>query len=162
MTANPTVGAFKAVVSAEFADDMVVPMAAQYALTPFEDPVDNSGTLVRNANANTPIATAALLADGTRLSDSGAAALVQAQRVQVRWRELGTELWSGRNDLATYDAAENLFRANLKGPSLGLVKGRTYTVEVRILPAPTDVRPAGEVLQNTFDLGHRSFTISLR
>ena len=72
MTATSTVGSFQVLVSAFLARTGVsVPMASQYAFTPFEAPVDNNATLTRSPNANTPVAAAALLFDGSRLSDGG-------------------------------------------------------------------------------------------
>lgn len=106
------------------------------------------------------MAAGALLSDGSRLSDAAAAALVSSQRVQLRWRESGAALWSTQADLVTYDAADNVFRANLKAPTLRLAKGKTYEVQLRVLA--TDPQPPGVPLQSDFDLGHRSFWISLK
>ncbi len=161
MTAGNTVGAFEARVSAEGADLMRVPMAAQYAMTLFDNPVNNTGTTTRSPSANTPLAVGALEWDDARLSDTAAAQLVRDKRVQVRWREVGAQYWSYKNDLATYDATEDEFRANLKGPSLNLGKGKHYVVEVRLLPASADPQP-DQMTQRYFDLGRRSFELYLK
>jgi hypothetical protein len=163
MTARTTVGTFLVTVSAEGAPDATEAMAAQYGFSPFGSPISNNGTTTRNANANTPMKISALLADGSRIPDATARALVQANRVQIRWREAGsTGDWTADTSLAAYDAKQHAFTADLKGPKLGWKKGRTYTVTVRILPALDDVTPPGEsVVNGSFDLGSSSFTIRL-
>jgi len=68
-----------------------------------------------------------------------------------------------RTDLVTYDTKKHTFNADLVGTKLGWVKGRTYTVTFRILPAANDVMPPGEdPVNGSFDLGSRSFTIRLK
>ncbi len=93
MRATSTVGSFQVLVSAYLARTGVsVPMASQYAFTPFEPPVDNNGTLTRNPNANTPVAAAALLADGTRLLGRGRRRRWSGtSRVQLRFRVNGAD-----------------------------------------------------------------------
>ena len=163
MTARSPVGTFPVTVTADGADRAIEPMAAQYGFTPFAQPITDSGTTIRNAQANTPMAVSALLADGSLLSDASAQALVQAHRVQIRWREAGTTgPWNADLGLAAYDPVLHAFTADIKGPVLGLQQGRTYVVTIRILPGPGDVKPAGEdPVNGSFDLGSRSFKIQL-
>jgi hypothetical protein len=163
MTARTTVGTFALTIFAEGATSVTEAMAAQYGFGPFGSPISNTGTTTRNANANTPMKISALMADGSRIPDATAQALVRAHRVQIRWRESGsTGDWTADTDLAAYDAKQHEFTADLKGPVLGWQKGRTYTVTVRILPAAGDVTPPGEdVVNGSFDLGSSSFTIKL-
>ncbi len=94
-----------------------------------------------------------------RLSDA-AAPPWSAARGSSPVAESGAALWSTQADLVTYDAADNVFRANLKAPTLRLAKGKTYEVQLRVLA--TDPQPPGVPLQSDFDLGHRSFWISLK
>ena len=137
-----------------------MPMASQYAFTPFEPPVDNNATLTRNPNANTPVAARRLLADGTRLSDGTPPTLVRNKRLQLRFRVNGAALWSPKTVSCHLRRGRDLFRANLKAPTLGMAKGTTYEVQLRVLA--TEPRPVGEPLQSDFDLGHRSFWIYLK
>jgi hypothetical protein len=163
MTASTAIGTFLLTASTSGATDATVPMASQYGYGAFGSPV--SSTTTTTSTGTTPVKVAALLADGTQLSDSDAAALVTAGRVQVRWREVGTTTWSTRSGLVTYDSKKHFFQADLKASSLGWVKSRSYTVDVRILPATTDAQPqpqtADDVLQRDFDLGDTSFTITV-
>jgi hypothetical protein len=91
-------------------------------------------------------------------SDAEAAALVQAGRVQVRWREVGTTTWVTQANLVTYDAGKDLLQADLKPNSLGWVKGKSYLVTFRILAGP----PTAQALQSDFDLGSRSVTFLVK
>jgi hypothetical protein len=155
MTAKSTVGSFNLTISADGANTIQVPMSAQYGFTAFGSPVNESKVNNTSPTTTTPLKTTALLADGSKLSDAAAAALVQAGRVQVRWQEVGTTTWVTQANLVTYDAGSDLFQANLKPTSLGWVKGKTYTVQLRILAATGD-------LQTDFDLGSRTVTFLVK
>ena len=163
LTARTTVGTFQATVTADGATPGAEVMAAQYGFGTFAPPINNGGTTQRNGNANTPMALSALLADGSKVGDPAAMALVAVHRVQIRWREVGsTGPWTADADLAAYDTQQHAFTADIKAPQLGMAKGRTYTVTIRILPAANDVKPVGEdPVNGSFDLGSRSFTLKL-
>ncbi len=160
-TARAVVGTFRATMSTDGAVDTPLVMAAQYFITTFQSPV-GAGPVTTNANATTPLKTTALMADNTRLSDAAAEGLVRSGRVQVRWREVGTSQWMTVANLTKYDPSAGSFHANLKASSLGWVKGRSYAVTFRILPAAADPRPPGPVLQSGFDLGSRTVTIKVK
>ena len=166
-TAGPTVGAFAATISTEGATSTAVPMAAQYALTPFLSPFSGSQLAVTSPTGTTPLKTSALLADNTRLSDPAAAALVSSGRLQVRWRQVvpaGTTPppWTTRAISTRYDAVMDFFQADLKASNLGWVKGKTYEVNFRLLPANTEPQPVGDALQSSFDLGSRSARVQVK
>ncbi len=161
-TAGPVVGAFTATMATEGADDTSLPMAAQYAITPFQSPVRDDSATTAKVNATTPLKTTVLLADNRRISDAAAAGLVDSGRVQVRWLEVGTTRWVTRPDLVRYDPKKDVFQANLKGSSLGWVEGRHYLVSFRVLPATSDPQPAGPVLQSWFDLGRRTALFAMK
>jgi hypothetical protein len=163
MTSRLVVGTFAVTVTAQYAAPATEAMATTYKFGPFSPPISNTGTTVRNANANTPLAVYALLADGSRLSDSAAQALVTAHRVQIRWRDASSSgTWTATTTLAAYDTKQHAFTADLKGPRLGWQAGKTYTVTLRILPGRGDVTPVGEdPVNGSFDLGSTSFTIRL-
>jgi hypothetical protein len=61
--------------------------------------------------------------------------------------------------VVTYDAKKDLFQSDLKASTVGWAKGKTYLVELRFLAAGTN-QPL-PVLQSSFDLGSRSFTIKV-
>jgi hypothetical protein len=161
MTAKPAVGTFVVTVSAEGATANTEPMAAQYGFGSFADPISNTGTTTRNASANLPLVVSGLMADGSKIPDATAKGLVAAGRVQIRWRVAGsTGPWSADTTLAVYDSKQHAFTADLKAPRLGWTPGKTYTVAIRILPGPGDVRPAGDdVVSGSFDLGSSAFTL---
>jgi hypothetical protein len=163
-TARSAIGTFPLVLSTEGANDTSVPMAAQYGLTPFISPFStgNPQTAVTSTTGTTPLKTTALLADGTRLSDAAAAALVSSGRVQVRWRIVGTATWITKPGLTRYDATMHFFQSDLKASTLGWVKGRTYSVSFRILPATTDLQPIGTPPQGAFDLGSREALVQVK
>jgi len=166
-TAGPTVGAFAATISTEGATSTAVPMAAQYALTPFLSPFSGSQSAVTSATGTTPLKTSALLADNTWLSDAAAAALVSSNRLQVRWRQVvpaGTTPppWTTRAISTRYDAVMHFFQVDLKASTLGWVKGKTYEVNLRLLPATADPQPVGDALQSSFDLGSRSARVQVK
>jgi hypothetical protein len=163
MTARNPVGVFEVTATAEGAVPKSVPMAAQYGWSAFSSPLSAGNTLSRNAPANVPLQISALLADGSKLSDSAAQALVNAGRVQIRWRESSsTGAWSASTGLATYDTKPHAFIAAIKSLDLGMVKGKTYTVMIRILPAPGDPTPPGDTPRDgTFDLGSQFFKLKL-
>ena len=165
--ADPTVGAFAATISTEGATSTAVPMAAQYALTPFLPPFSGSQLRVTSATGTTPLKTSALLADNTRLSDLAATALVSSDRLQVRWRQVvpaGTTPppWTTRAISTRYDTDMDFFQADLKASTLGWVKGKTYEVNFRLLPATADPQPVGDALQSSFDLGSRSARVQVK
>jgi hypothetical protein len=97
------------------------------------------------------------------IPDATARALIAGNRVQLRWREVGsTGPWTARTDRFTYDAKKDTFNADVVGTRLGWLKGRTYTLTLRLLPGPNDVEPTGEdPVNGSFDLGSRTFTIKL-
>ena len=163
LTAKTAVGTFLVTVSADGATPKAEAMAAQYGFGAFSAPISNTGVTQRNAASNTPLAVSALLAGGVTLDDATARSLISQHRVQIRWREAGSRGdWTADTSLAAYDAKQHAFTADLKASRLGMVKGTTYTVTLRILPGDGDVRPAGEsVLNGSFDLGSRSFTLTL-
>jgi hypothetical protein len=158
LTAKTTVGSFVLTISARGADDVQLPMAAQYGFTVFGQPINESKVNNVSPTYTTPMKTTALLANGAKLSDAEAAALVQAGRVQVRWQEVGTTTWVTQPNLVSYDAGKDLFQADLKANSLGWVKGKSYLVTFRILAGP----PTPEALQSDFDLGSRSVTFRVK
>jgi hypothetical protein len=158
MTARTTVGSFLLSISAPGAETISVPMAAQYGTTTFGSPVTEKKVNNISPTETTPLKTTALLADGTKLSDAEAIALVQAGQVQVRWQEVGTTTWETQANLVTYDAGKDLFQANLKPLNLGWAKGKTYTVQFRILDAPA----TPELTQSDFDLGSRTVTFRVK
>ncbi|NYD40785.1 hypothetical protein [Nocardioides panaciterrulae] len=160
-TAGPAVGTFPATVSADGATDAVVAMAGQYDVAPFDDPIAGDGPTTRKLDATLPVRTTLRLADGSRLSDAAAAALVRAGRVQVRWREVGgTGAWRADTDVTRYDERAHELHANLKGRSLGLERGHRYDVELRVLPGPTDLVPPGaDPVGGGFDLGSGGFVL---
>ena len=106
---------------------------------------------------------AALLANGSKVSDSEAAALVSAGRVQIRWRQTAptsSSTWVTSNKVTvSYDKTKDLFQSDLKASTVGWVKGKTYLVEIRFLAAGSN-QPS-PVLQSSFDLGSRSFTLKV-
>ena len=57
----------------------------------------------------------ALLADGTKISDATAAQLVTAQRVQLRWRQVGATASGWMAGLVTYDATNSVL--TIRGPT---------------------------------------------
>jgi hypothetical protein len=162
MTARTTVGTFLAQVSTPGAQTKAEAMAAQYGFGPFANPINNAGT-TRISTANLPMMVQALLADGSRISDATANALVANRQVQLRWRPVGsTGPWSADTTTIVYDTKQHAFTADLKPTRLGWTKGQTLTVMIRILPGPTDVTPAGEDrVSGSFDLGSRSFVLAL-
>ena len=118
-------------------------------------------TASTNLTGTVPVKTAALLSNGTRLDDVTAAQLVAAHRLQIRYRLSGTSgAWTSRTDLTRYDAVQHFFQSDLKPSTLpGMVKGKSYTVVIRILPAVVP-SPAPADL-DSFDLGSKSLTISI-
>ena len=108
--AGAVIGPFDATVSAPGAASVTVPMASQYGLTAFGSPANESKTNNLSPTNTLPMKTSALLADGTKLSDAAAAALVQSGQVQVRWREVGTTTWFTKAGLVVYDASKDLFQ----------------------------------------------------
>ncbi len=51
----------------------------------------------------------------------------------------------------SYDKTKDLFQSDLKASTVGLVKGKTYLVEIRFLAAGSN-QPS-PILQSSFDLG---------
>jgi hypothetical protein len=163
LTAKPTVGTFLVTVSAEGAAAKAEPMAAQYGFGSFADPISNTGTTTRNSSANLPLVVSGLMADGSKIPDATAKALVSSSRVQIRWREAGSSgPWTADTSLAAYDTKQHAFTADLKAPRLGWRAGKTYTVTIRILPGAGDVKPTGEdAVNGSFDLGSSTFMVRL-
>ena len=115
------------------------------------------------ATGTTSVKISALLANGAKVSDSEAAALVSAGRIQIRWRQTAptaSSTWVTSNKVTVkYDASKDLFQSDLKASAVGWAKGKTYLVELRILAAGSN-QPS-PVLQSSFDLGSRSFTLKV-
>ena len=160
-TAGSAIGAFAMTITAEGAVDAVVPLAAQYGFTPWSGDVSNTAPTRIDGNSPTAVRVGALLADGTKISDATAAQLVTAQRVQLRWRQVGTTAWATMAGLVTYDATNDVFKADPRAHVVGWVKNKSYTVQLRILPTGTDPQPLEPLLQGSFDLGSRSFTAQI-
>ena len=141
MLTAPTPGIFAIGVSAEGAAPATVPVAAQYVLNPLQPAVS-----------------------GARPDLKTLAALVKAKRVQVRWRLAtpGSPWLGARTDFSVLGLAE--FLAQKPRPAtLGLLRGKSYVVMVRVLPAPGDPRPSGDTDRDgSFDLGSLSFTVKVR
>ena len=127
VTAAAPVGVFAMTVEVDGAEPRTVPMAAQYALTPFKSPVSNSGVTRTTPTATVPLRTTALLANGAKLSDADAAALVRAGRVQVAWHSTSSSASGARTDLATLRRS----RGHLRGEPQGVVAGLAPGPDVR-------------------------------
>ena len=163
-TAGTIPGSFQATITAPGATTATsIPLAAQYGLGAFVSPVASSTTT--GSTGTTPVKIAVLGPTGAKLSDADAAALLAAQRIQIRWRKTGTTLWTASTAAITYNASKDFFQSDLKASSMVWTKPNTYQVEFRVLPVtgapqPQPSTPAA-VLQGTFDLGSRSFTITV-
>ena len=161
ITAGTTVGSFSLTVSAPSTISRTIPFAAQYGTSAFVSPTSSNPTTT--ANGTTSVKIAALLANGAKVSDAEAAALVSAGRVQIRWRQTAptsSATWVTSNKVAvSYDKQKDLFQSDLKASTVGLAKGNTYLVEIRFLAAGSN-QPS-PVLQSSFDLGSRSFTLKV-
>jgi hypothetical protein len=162
MTSRLVVGTFAVTASAPNATPVTAAMATQYLVSPFASPVKLIGTTSVGVNATLKL-TALVLQPIQLIPDATAKSLVAAQRVQLRWRPTGsTGAWTARTDLVTYDTKKHTFNASLVGKSLGMVKGQTYTVQMRILVGPGDVKPPGyDAVSGSFDLGGNGFTLKL-
>jgi hypothetical protein len=162
MTSRLVVGTFAVTASAPNATPVTAAMATQYLVSPFGAPVKLIGTTSVGLTATLKLA-ALVLQPIQLIPDATAKSLVAAQRVQLRWRPTSsTGAWTARNDLVTYDAKKHTFNASLVGKSLGMVKGQTYTVQMRILVGPGDVKPPGyDAVSGSFDLGGNQFTLKL-
>jgi len=125
-------------------------MAAQYWLTPFGRPVNDLGFVSAGQSATTTVKTTALLANGAKLADSTAAALVRAGRVQITSVRVDGGPVRSRNDLVTYDARNDVFQAKLKASQFGWVRRQWYLVNLRILASPASL---------SVDLGNRFFVM---
>jgi hypothetical protein len=161
ITAGTTVGSFVLTLSAPSTINRTIPFAAQYGTSAFVSPTSTNVTM--SATGTTTVKISALLASGAKVSDSEAAALVSAGRIQIRWRQTaptGSSTWVTSDKVAVkYDASKDLFQSDLKASAVGWVKGKTYLVEFRILAAGSN-QPS-PVLQSSFDLGSRSFTLKV-
>ena len=162
MTSRLVVGTFAATVTAPNAAPVTEALATQYLVSPFAAPVKLTGTTSVGFTSTLKL-TALVLQPIQLVPDATATSLVAAHRVQIRWRLAGTTgSWTARNDLVTYDAKKHTFNASLVGKTLGMVKGQTYTVQLRILTGPNDVKPPGDdPVNGSFDLGHNGFTLKL-
>jgi hypothetical protein len=156
------VGTFAVQVTAPNAQPATEPLATQYLVSPFASPVKLVGTTSVGFTSTLKL-TAVVLQPVQLVPDATAKSLVAAHRVQLRWRLVGsTGAWTARNDLVTYDAKKHTFNASLVGKTLGMVKGQSYTVQLRILTGPNDVKPPGDdPVSGSFDLGHNGFTLKL-
>ncbi len=166
MTAKTTVGSFFLRLSTDGAPNVDVPVAAQYGFAAFVSPVGASTTT--SPTGTTPVKIAALLAGGAKISDAEGLAIAAQQRFQVRWRLAvnppPTNPWiDQRNTVTSYDTAKDFFQTDLKASSLGWEQGKTYVVQVRILPVAGSAQPspAQSLLQGSFDLGTAQFTITV-
>ena len=161
ITAGTTVGSFVLTLSAPSTINRTIPFAAQYGTSAFVSPTSTPRR--RPATGTTSVKIAALLANGSKVSDSEAAALISAGRIQIRWRETAptaSSTWVTSNKVAvTYDKPEGPLPVRPEGVDRGLVKGKTYLVEIRFLAAGSN-QPS-PVLQSSFDLGSRSFTLKV-
>ena len=152
-------------VSADGAVTQVVPFISKYSFSTFVSPVNTDKKGVATASTNltgtVPVKTSALLANGTRMDDATAAALVAAGRLQIRWRlsTLTSGNWTSRTDLTRYDATQHFFQSDLKPSTLGMAVGKSYTVMVRILPVTVPTPPPADL--DSFDLGSKTLTISI-
>jgi hypothetical protein len=159
VTATSRAGAFTVSVSAEGALPSTLVWASQYGLGSFGPPVDGRPDAVNGGSGNLPLKFPVLATDGSAIPDAEAAGLVS--RVQLRWRPRYTsDAWQATTELASYDASANTFQVNLKTKSLGMTKGTTYLVEVRILAAGGDPKPGGyDEVAGEFDLGRTSLLV---
>jgi hypothetical protein len=161
-------GEFDMAISAEGAVTRVVPFISKFNFSTFLSPVntDKKGvaTATTNLTGTVPVKTSALLANGSRMDDATAAALVAAGRLQVRYR-LSTVLsggWTNRTNLTRYDAVQHFFQSDLKPSTLpGMVVNKAYTVQIRILPAVTPTLLSTDPNVDSFDLGSKTLTISI-
>ena len=163
--AGPTVGTFWLTISATSATSTQVPFAAQYGFGDFVSPV--GGVTTTSPTGTTPVKIAALEFNGAKITDATGTTIASTNRFQVRWRLSGsatTGAWiDQRNTLTTYDTAKDFFQTDLKASSLNWQPGKTYIVQVRILPVAGSAQPtpAQSLLQGTFDLGTAQFTITV-
>jgi hypothetical protein len=163
--AGTTVGTFWMTVSAASTTSKQVPFAVQYAFGAFVSPVN--GTTTTSPTGTTPVKIAALEFDGAKITDAMGSTIAGTNRFQLRWRLSGsaaTGAWiDQRNTLTTYDTAKDFFQTDLKASSLGWQPGKTYIVQVRILPVAGSPQPtpAQSQLLGTFDLGTAQFTITV-
>ncbi|WP_151083239.1 hypothetical protein [Nocardioides cynanchi] len=160
-------GDFVMTVSADGATNRTVPMLIKYTFSNFISPVntDKKGvaTASTNATGTVPVKTSALLPNGTKLDDATAAALVAAGRLQIRWRlsSVTSGGWTARTNLTRYDAVQHFFQSDLKPSTLGWQVNKSYTVQIRILPAVVPTLPPTDPNVDSFDLGSKTLTISV-
>jgi hypothetical protein len=160
-SAGSVIGSFLANVSADGATAVNVPMAAQYAVAAFISPVTDPTTT--SMTGTTPIKAMLLMADGSRIPDAAAAALVSAHRIQIRWRLINTSTaWSQSTTSTIYDATKHFFQSDMKASTMLLQKNKSYTVMMRVLPASGDPQPGVDDPNKPFDLGSRSFTLTVK
>jgi hypothetical protein len=168
MIAKSVVGSFHLTVTTDGATTppITIPMAAQYGISPFVSPV--SGSVTTSATGTTPVKVAVLGPNGSKLADADATALLAADRIQIRWKQVGTTTWQTLPKLPiTYDAKKDFYQADIKASTVGWTKPNSYTVEFRVLPRPTDIQPgpvpatAASALASDFDFGSRTFTIKV-
>lgn len=163
--AGPTVGTFWLTISTPSATSTQIPFSAQYGFGDFVSPV--GGVTTTSPTGTTPVKIAALEFDGAKITDATGTTIAGTNRFQVRWRLSGsatTGAWiDQRNNLTTYDTAKDFFQTDLKASSLNWQPGKTYIVQVRILPVAGSAQPtpAQSLLQGTFDLGTAQFTITV-
>ncbi|MGC4108858.1 MAG: hypothetical protein QM747_00175 [Nocardioides sp.] len=162
MTSRLVVGTFGVKVSAPDAVTSTEAMATQYLVSPFASPVKLLGTTSVPLTSTLKLTTV-VLQPIQLIPDATAKSLLTAQRVQLRWRPVGsTGAWTSRTDLFTYDTKKHTFNASVVGKTLGMVKGQTYTVQMRILVGPSDTKPPGyDAVNGSFDLGSNVFTLKL-
>jgi hypothetical protein len=106
---------------------------------------------------------AALLANGAKISDAEGTAIASQGRVQIRWRlnTNGSPWINARTDLSTYNASKDFFQADVKASSLALQAGKSYVVQVRILPVVGAAQPTQSLVAGTFDLGTAQFILNV-
>ena len=96
------------------------------------------------------------------LTDSQAAALLTAGRVQIRFHRTAPTVEPGwtavSTSLISYDPKKDFFQADLKASTVGWLKPNTYRVEFRILATGSVPTPG---VDSSFDLGSRSFDVTV-
>ncbi len=131
MTAKAVEGSFLLTMSAAGATNAVVTMAAQYRIGEFVSPV--SPTTTTSATGTTPVKVSVLGVAGALLTDSQAAALLTAGRVQIRFHRIAPTVEPGWTAVSTslirYDPKKDFFQADLKASTVGWLKPNTYRVE---------------------------------
>ena len=132
-------------------------------VSPFASPVKLIGTTSVGFSSTLKLSTLVLQPIQLDAEDPTAKALVAAQRVQIRWRPVGsTGAWTARTNLVTYDAKKHTFNADVGGEDPGHGEGPDL---LRAAPDPhrTERRdPARKRSgEQHLDLGTSGFTLEL-